>query len=192
MRTIDAKACFNSQGIYGREVTARIMAAEKKGVTELQKMLIGDINQLLLGLAQDNGVNLADITAVVCAGNTAMGHFLLGLPPDNIRRFPYVPVSVAPSPLRAAEVGIEINPRGLLYSLPGISGWVGSDLTAGILATEMHEKEELSLLVDIGTNGEIVLAKGGELITTSTAAGPAGGRAVFATHLAQPLTGLVG
>ena len=173
IKTIDAKACFNSQGIYGREVTARMMAAEKKGVDELQKLLIGDINQLIRGLAQDNHVSLGDITAVVCAGNTAMGHFLLGLPTDNIRRFPYVPVSVAPSPLRAAEVGIEINPRGLLYSLPGISGWVGSDLTAGILATEMHEKEELSLLVDIGTNGEIIIGNRDWLVASSASAGPA-------------------
>ena len=157
VQTVDAKACFNSGGIHGREVTGRMIAAEKKGIEELQKLLIDDINQLIRELVADNEVSLKDITAVVCAGNTAMGHFLLGLPTYGIRRFPYVPVSVAPSPLQAAEVGIEINPRGLLYSLPGISGWVGSDITAGILATEIHEQDELSVLMDIGTNGEIVV-----------------------------------
>jgi uncharacterized 2Fe-2S/4Fe-4S cluster protein (DUF4445 family) len=102
-----------------------------------------------------------------------MGHFLLGLCTRNIRRFPYIPTSVAPPPLRAAEVGLEINPRGLLYSLPGISGWVGSDLTAGILATEINEKDELSLLVDIGTNGEIVVGNKEWLISSSASTGPA-------------------
>ena len=173
IETIDAKACFNSQGIYGREVTGRMITAEKKGIEELQKLLIGDLNQLIEGLAKDNRVNLKDITAIVCAGNTAMGHFLLGLCTRNIRRFPYIPASVAPPPLRAAEVGLEINPRGLLYSLPGISGWVGSDLTAGILATEINEKDELSLLVDIGTNGEIVVGNNEWLVSSSASTGPA-------------------
>jgi uncharacterized 2Fe-2S/4Fe-4S cluster protein (DUF4445 family) len=173
LRTLDAKACFNSQGIYGREVTRRMISAEKKGSVELQKLLIGDINRLVRSLANDNYVSLKDITAIVCAGNPAMGHFLLGLPVPNIRRYPYVANSVEPPPLRAAEVGIEINPRGLLYSLPGISAWVGSDITAGILATKIHESNEISLLVDIGTNGETVIGNKEWIVTTSASAGPA-------------------
>jgi len=173
LRTIDAAACFNSQGIYGREVTGRMISAEKKGAEDLQKLLVGDINQLINQLAKANDVLLKDIIAVVCAGNTAMGHFLLGLPTYHIRRFPYVPASVEPPPLRAAEVGIEINPRGLLYSLPGISGWVGSDLTCGILATGMYDNPEISLLVDIGTNGEIIIGNNEWLVACSASAGPA-------------------
>lgn len=172
-KTIDARACFNSQGIYGREVTRRIITAEEKGVEELQKLLVADINQLIERLSGGNHVHLKDITAVICAGNTAMGHFLLGLCTKNIRRLPYVPTSVAPPPLRAAEVGIEINPRGLLYSLPGISGWVGSDITAGILATEIHKQDDLCLLLDIGTNGEIIIGNKDWLVACSASAGPA-------------------
>jgi uncharacterized 2Fe-2S/4Fe-4S cluster protein (DUF4445 family) len=173
MKTVDAKACFNSQGIYGREVTRRMITAEQKGVEELQRLLVEDINGLITSLADANRVKLKDITAVVCAGNTALGHFLLALNPRNIRRFPYVPVSVSPPPLRAAEVGLKINPRGLLYSLPGISGWVGSDITAGILYTRMNEKKELALLLDIGTNGEVVIGHSEWLVATSASAGPA-------------------
>ena len=173
MKTVDAKACFNSQGIYGREVTRRMITAEQKGVKELQRLLVEDINGLITSLADANHVKLKDITAVVCAGNTAMGHFLLALNPRHIRRFPYVPASVSPPPLRAAEVGLKINPRGLLYSLPGISGWVGSDTTAGILYTRMNEKEELALLLDIGTNGEIVIGHKEWLVATAASAGPA-------------------
>jgi len=171
--TIDAKACFNSQSIHGGEVTARMMAAEKIGCIELQKLLVNDINRLIAELARQHDVNLKNITAVVCAGNTVMGHFLLALPIENIRRFPYIACSVEPPPLRAAEIGININPRGLLYSLPGVSGWIGSDLTAGILATGMHESEEISLLVDIGTNGEVIVGNREWLMGCSASAGPA-------------------
>jgi uncharacterized 2Fe-2S/4Fe-4S cluster protein (DUF4445 family) len=173
LKTIDARACFNAQGMYGREVTARMIRAEKIGGEQLQEPLVKDINQLVEGLATGNGVGLKDITAVVCAGNTAMGHFLLGLPTRNIRRTPYIATSVEPPPLRAAEVGIQINPRGLLYSLPGVSGWVGGDLTAGILATGMNERDEISLLVDIGTNGEVIVGNREWLMACSASAGPA-------------------
>jgi uncharacterized 2Fe-2S/4Fe-4S cluster protein (DUF4445 family) len=173
METLDARACFNSQGIYGREVTRRMMTAEQKGVEELQRLLVEDINGLIDQLADANNVKLKDISAVVCSGNTAMGHFLLGLCTRNIRRNPYVATTVSPPPLRAAEVGLNINPRGLLYSLPAISGWVGSDITAGILSTKMNEREELSLLLDIGTNGEIVIGNREWLVSASASAGPA-------------------
>lgn len=173
LKTLDAKACFNSQGTFGQEVTTRLISAEKKGIKHLQKLLVSDINQLIEALAENNDIDLTDITAIVCAGNTTMGHFLLGLPIEHIRRTPYIATSVEPPPLRAAEVGIQINPRGLLYSLPGISGWVGSDLTAGILATNMHESEEISLLVDIGTNGEVIIGNKEWLIACSASAGPA-------------------
>lgn len=171
--TIDAEACFNSQGVYGREVTGRMIMAERKGVETLQKTLIEDINQLIDGFAAENKISLKNITAVICAGNTAMGHFLLGLPTENIRRTPYASTSIAPPPLRAAEVGININPRGLLYPLPGISSWVGSDLSAGILATGIYRKKELSMLIDIGTNGEVIIGNNEWLIASSASAGPA-------------------
>ncbi len=172
-RTVDARACFNSQSVHGAEVTARMMAAERIGCEDLQKLLVNDINRLITELAEKNGIALKSNTAVVCAGNTVMGHFLLALPIENIRRFPYIAASVEPPPLRAAEVGININPRGLLYSLPGVSGWVGSDLTAGILATGMHESDETCLLVDIGTNGEVIVGNRDWLMACSASAGPA-------------------
>ena len=173
METVDARACFNSQGIYGREVTRRMITAEQKGVEELQRLLVEDINGLIDQMADANSVRLKDISAVVCSGNTAMGHFLLGLCTRNIRRNPYVAATVSPPPLRAVEVGLNINPRGLLYSLPAVSAWVGSDITAGILSTRMNEREELSLLLDVGTNGEVVIGNREWLVSASASAGPA-------------------
>jgi uncharacterized 2Fe-2S/4Fe-4S cluster protein (DUF4445 family) len=171
--TIDASACFNSQSIHGAEVTARIMAAERIGCNELQKLLANNINRLISELCQKHDISLKNITAVVCAGNTVISHFLLALPVENIRRFPYIAASVEPPPLRAGEVGIDINPHGLLYLLPGIGAWVGSDLTAGILATGIHESEETCLLVDIGTNGEVIVGNRDWLMACSASAGPA-------------------
>ncbi len=173
MTTVDAQACFNSQSIYGREVTARIIAAEKKGAAALQKILVEDINRLISTLATRSGVNLKDINAAVCSGNTIMLHFLVGFPTDNIRRSPYIPVSVEPPPFRAAEVGIQINPRGLLYAIPAISGWVGGDLAAGILATGLYEMEGIGMLIDVGTNGEIIIGNREWLMACSASTGPA-------------------
>lgn len=171
--TLDAQACFNSQYVYGREVTARIMAAEKKRNGELQDVLVKDINRLISALATKNSVSLKDITGVACAGNTTMMHLLLGVPVGNIRRNPYIPATVEPPPFRAAEVGIKINPRGLLFSVPCISGWVGGDLTAGILATGLYEMDEIAMLIDIGTNGEIILGNKEWLMACSASTGPA-------------------
>ncbi len=171
--TIDSAACYNSQAIHGSEVTGRMIHSERKSVKVLQKLLVDDINELIRILCEKNDVPIDSINAVVCAGNTAMEHFLLDLSTSNIRRKPFIPVTVEPPPLRAGEVGLQINKRGLLYSLPGISGWVGSDLTAGILAIQMHKKKELGLLIDIGTNGEVILGSSEWLISTSASAGPA-------------------
>jgi len=171
--TMDAEACFSSQSVYGREITARIMAAEKKGPAALQERVVEDINRLIATVASRNSVSLKDITAVVCAGNTTMLHFLLGLPSRNIRRKPYIAATVAPAPFRAAELGVRINPRGLLYCVPGISSWVGGDLTAGILATGLHEREDVAMLIDVGTNGEIILGNKDWLMGCSASTGPA-------------------
>jgi len=172
-KTVDAEACFNSQGMYGREVTGRLISAEKRGGDILAKRIIDDINRLIHALAERNTIRLDDITAIVCAGNTAMQHFLLGLPTQHIRRSPFVATSVNPPAVRAAEIGLQIHPRGLLYSLPGIGSWVGSDLTAGILATGIHEKEEISMLIDIGTNGEVIVGNREWIMACSASAGPA-------------------
>src|SRR5208337_5318645 len=124
-------------------------------------------------MVQRNNVALRNITAVVCAGNTTMSHLLLGLDPSSIRKTPYVSVSAATSPMRAVEVGIQINPRGLLYTVPSIGGWVGGDVTAGIFAVGMHRSEKVQMLIDIGTNGEIAVGNCEWTIACSASAGPA-------------------
>lgn len=172
-KTLDAEARYNSQRGFGAEVTRRILAAERLGVEKLQALVVSDINDLVSLMVERQRVKLSDVLAVLCAGNTAMTHLLLGLPPGALRKHPYVAAALAPPPVRAAEVGIRINPRGLLYVVPGIGGWVGGDITAGLLASGVHRSDELILFVDIGTNGEVVLGCKDWLVACSTSAGPA-------------------
>jgi len=171
---IDAEAVYNSQRAWGEEVTRRIIhAGAPGGLDELQNAVVGNINGLISALAQRNNVALSNITAVVCAGNTTMTHLLLGLDPSAIRKTPYIPVSAATPPVRAVEVGIQVNPRGLLYTVPSIGGWVGGDVTAGIYAVGLRRSKDVQMLIDIGTNGEIAVGNCEWTIACSASAGPA-------------------
>ena len=172
-RTLDAEACYNSQIPYGAEVTRRIIHAERNGAGPLRDAIVGDINGLINTLVTRSGVELHDVIACFASGNTAMLHFLLGLDASHIRKSPYVPATTSPPPVRAAEVGIRINPRGILYSMPAIGGWVGGDITAGILATGLADTPRLTMLIDVGTNGEIVLGNDDWMLACATSAGPA-------------------
>jgi uncharacterized 2Fe-2S/4Fe-4S cluster protein (DUF4445 family) len=102
-----------------------------------------------------------------------MVHFLLNLDPTRIRREPYIASAGFVPPIRAAEVGIQINKRGLLYCLPSVAAYVGSDIVAGVLTTRIHTKKGISLFADIGTNGEVVLGNRDWLVCASSSAGPA-------------------
>ncbi len=171
--TVDAEATYNSQRTFGDEVTRRIIYAEQNGRDKLREAIVDDINNLINTLISRTNIRLNDVIAVLCAGNTAMIHFLLELNSSYLRKEPYIPVCTYPPPIRAAEVGIKINPRGLLYSIPSIASWVGADITAGILATGLYQAEELTMLVDIGTNGEIVIGNRDWMVCCSASAGPA-------------------
>jgi len=168
-------SCYNSQIRFGEDVISRIVYSQenKNGIEELNSAISGDINNLALTLIVQCGTPLHDVNYLVCAGNTTMIHILLGLPLSSIRREPYIPVAGKPPVIRASEAGITIGNRGLLKCLPGVGAYVGSDITAGVLASGMARSEELSLLIDIGTNGEIVLGNNDFLICCSASAGPA-------------------
>jgi uncharacterized 2Fe-2S/4Fe-4S cluster protein (DUF4445 family) len=171
--TLDAEACYNSQMAYGEEVTRRIIYAAREDPKDLQQAVAADINNLISTFIDRNPIDLHDVVTVFTAGNTAMLHFLLGLDPSNIRKSPYIPATTAPPPVRASEVGIKINPRGLLYTTPSIGSWVGGDVTAGILATGLYQTDRLTMLIDVGTNGEIVLGNREWMMACATSAGPA-------------------
>ena len=172
--TIDTEATYNSQIGFGEDYIRRIIYAEQnEAFDELQSRIVHDVNDLIVTLAARQKIDLHKITACACAGNTAMIHFLLNLDPTRIRREPYIASASFVPPIRAAEAGIQINKRGLLYCLPGVAAYVGSDIVAGVLTTQLHTKDGVSLFADIGTNGEVVLSNKDWLVCASSSAGPA-------------------
>jgi uncharacterized 2Fe-2S/4Fe-4S cluster protein (DUF4445 family) len=172
--TVDAEATYNSQIDFGEDYIRRIIYAEENNAfDEMQSRIVRDVNGLITTLAERNRIDIQGITAVICAGNTAMIHFLLNLDPRRIRREPYVASASFIPPIRAAEAGIRINERGLLYCLPGVAAYIGGDIVAGVLATRLFAKKGVCLFVDIGTNGEVVLGNRDWLVCASSSAGPA-------------------
>ena len=173
-KVLGTKATYNKQASFGSDIITRIIyAQEQDGLEKLHHAVIDGMNQMLQELIQEHHIDLNDANCVLCAGNTTMVHLLLRVDPTYIRREPYVPTANFVPTIRAAEAGIKINPRGLLSCVPGISSYVGGDVTAGILSCGLDEEKDLSLLIDIGTNGEIVLGNKEFLISASASAGPA-------------------
>jgi len=168
-------ASHNPQIRYGEDVISRIIhaCAKSDGLTTLSQAVVENINELIAHLVDGEGVTLNDITAVLLAGNTTMIHLLLGLAPCFIRMEPYVPMGCMYPVVKAAETGIRVNPNGLLACVSSVSGYVGGDITAGVLASGMDDSAQLSMLLDIGTNGEIVLGSRDWLVCCSASAGPA-------------------
>jgi uncharacterized 2Fe-2S/4Fe-4S cluster protein (DUF4445 family) len=173
--TIDAEAMYNSQIKFGEDYIQRIIYGEHKydGFKELQNSIINDINSLIGTIALRRKIDPQDIAAVVCSGNTAMIHFLLNLDSRWIRRGPYVASAGSIPPIPARQVGIKINDNGLLYCLPSVAAYVGGDIVAGVLSTRIYNKTGVSLFVDLGTNGEVVLGSHDWMVCASSSAGPA-------------------
>jgi uncharacterized 2Fe-2S/4Fe-4S cluster protein (DUF4445 family) len=173
-KVLGVEGNHNLQAHYGEDVLSRIAYACGKGSLEvLQKAVVENINNLIQTLAKAKGINPEDITSIVAAGNTTMSHLLLGLRPCSIRDDPYVPtVDIYPQ-IMAQEIGIHINPQGILQVLPNIASYIGGDTVAGVLACQMADRPELTCLIDIGTNGEIVVGHNEWLLSCSASAGPA-------------------
>jgi len=173
-KILGTKATYNQQATFGNDVITRIVyAGQSDGLEKLHEAVCNSMNQIIRELIQENKVDLNDVNCIVCSGNTTMIHLLLSVDPAHIRKEPYVPTANFLPVLRAAEAGININPRGLLSCVPGVSSYVGGDTTAGVLSSGIYQKDELCMLIDIGTNGEIVLGNKDFLVACAASAGPA-------------------
>jgi len=169
-------SCYNSQTMFGPDVISRIIYCqqdEPEGCDRLRETVVDDVNRLIEALLEASGWRRDDVCALVVSGNTTMMHLFLGLYPVWIRREPYVGCAYLPPPVRPADAGVRINPAGRVYCLPSVSAFVGSDITAGVLATGLAERAEPCALIDLGTNGEIVIGSREFLICCSASAGPA-------------------
>jgi len=154
-------------------ITRIVYAGQSDGLEKLHEAVCNTMNQIIRELVREHNVDLNDVNCIVCSGNTTMIHLLLSVDPAHIRKEPYVPTANFLPVLRAAEAGINISPRGLLSCVPGVSSYVGGDTTAGVLSSGIYQKDELCILIDIGTNGEIVLGNKDFLVACAASAGPA-------------------
>ncbi|MFZ5800238.1 MAG: ASKHA domain-containing protein [Candidatus Omnitrophota bacterium] len=171
---LGTKSAFNRQASFGSDVITRIIfARESEGLEQLHRAVADGMNAMIQELVREHNVDLNTVTACLCAGNTTMTHLLLQVDPTFIRREPYVATTNFFPAIHAAEAGIKINPHGILACSPGVASYLGGDITAGILSCGMARSSELSLLIDIGTNGEIVLGNKDWLIGCAASAGPA-------------------
>lgn len=171
---VDTASDYNGQIARGEDVISRIIYASKEdGLGELQDLVVGTVNKLLGRLAERNGIAATGIYKMAVAGNSTMIHLFLGLPPESIRLEPYITTTNQPPPVLARDLGLEINPEATVDCLPGVGSYVGADITAGVFSSNICTEKQLSLFIDIGTNGEIVLGDCDWLISCACSAGPA-------------------
>jgi uncharacterized 2Fe-2S/4Fe-4S cluster protein (DUF4445 family) len=174
-RTVCVRGTYNKQAVYGDDVISRIIYAVENegGRLEIQKAVVGTINELIDGMLRENNVPAADVRAAACAGNTTMTHLFLGIDPEHIRLEPYTPVANSLPPVQAGELGLHVNPRALVHCLPGVASYVGGDIMAGARLIGIDRAEELTLFIDVGTNGEMVLGNKDWILACACSAGPA-------------------
>ena len=173
-KELASASALNPQSLHAQDVLSRIrFSAAPGGLAQLQRELIAELNRLIAGLTATAGVSRAWIYEAVFSGNTCMLHLAAGVDPAPLGKYPFTPTLTGGNHLAAADLGLAIAAAGLVYLPPVISAYVGADITAGILAAELNELTGTTLFIDIGTNGEMILASDGLLAATSTAAGPA-------------------
>ena len=182
LQLIDLASCHvlgehafdNPQIAIGPDVLARIHHADSPGgLMELNGLIIGGLNTAVGEICRAAGIEPRDVCAVSVAGNTSMTHLFLGLEPRWIIREPYIPVVNRPGVLKAVDLGIQVSPFARVLVFPNIGSYFGGDLIAGILFSDLHRRKEPALLVDVGTNAEVVLGNQDWLIGCAGAAGPA-------------------
>lgn len=167
-KCVDVYTELNRQSSFGADVISRCEYAShgKNELNALNETLIASVNSAI------EHFNTKDIYHIVFVGNTVMMHMLMKIDPCNIANAPFIPVTTDRITLKAAELGINLD-SAVVDVLPSVAGFVGADTVAAVMASGMHESDELSLLIDIGTNGEMVLGNSEKMLCCSAAAGPA-------------------
>lgn len=168
---------YNGQITRGEDVISRIIYAGKDtGAEELQSLVLDTINKLLVLVCKRAGgleLSPTQILKATVTGNSTMLHLFLKLPPSSIRLSPFITTANAIPLIAAGELGLGINTGGLVDCLPGVASYVGADITAGVYVSGMEQTDTVTLFMDVGTNGEIVLGSREWLVTCACSAGPA-------------------
>jgi uncharacterized 2Fe-2S/4Fe-4S cluster protein (DUF4445 family) len=174
-RSLAVRTAYNGQIDCGQDVISRINYARKpERLEELRTKVLETVNRLTRSACDADAVDVSEVSDAVIAGNTTMIHLLLGLNPEYIRLEPYTPTIMQDLNLTAREIGIEINPETKVYLSPAVGSYVGGDVIAGLLCTDIAlDSEQLNLFIDIGTNGEMVVGNREFLLACACSAGPA-------------------
>lgn len=172
--TVDRRGEYNRQSRHGDDVITRIVHATdcENGLADLQWAAIDTINHLIAGACLAAGVEADQIVCAVIAGNTTMTTVLAGVTPKYLRLEPYIPPAARFPELRASELGLSIHQRAAVHLIPCVASYVGGDIVAGALVTGVGRRDEVELLVDIGTNGEILIGNRDWLVSCACSAGP--------------------
>ena len=172
-RTLAVESRMNPQAQYGADVIMRANYALEHGTEALSMCVRKAVNEMLGSLAEDAGIRREDVFQVCVVGNTCMHHLFLGISPASLVHAPYTPAVSERLVLNAGDYGLDVQRKAELIMLPDIAGYVGADTCGCLLTLRQDLKDEISLMIDIGTNGEMVLGNKERLVTCSTAAGPA-------------------
>jgi uncharacterized 2Fe-2S/4Fe-4S cluster protein (DUF4445 family) len=169
------RSALNDQRIFGADVISRVDAISERpgGLAELHRRTVGQIGAMARSLAENVGGTIEDILALTVAGNTIMLHILAGVSPASIPLAPFPAVFTGRRSCRPRDIGLELADSCTIMLLPSVSGYVGSDIVAGIMAVGMAEDRGVTLFLDLGTNGEMALGGAGGILCCATAAGPA-------------------
>lgn len=172
-KQLGTASCVNPQAAYGADVISRADYTMHHGFDDLTGCVRKAINDLLQELAHAASIQVEEILQICLVGNTCMHHIFFQYPMNSLVLAPYVPYQKGLTKGKAADFQIHIHPEGELIFLPVIAGFVGADTMGCLLAVRPDLKEEITLMIDIGTNGELVLGNRERLVCCSTAAGPA-------------------
>lgn len=170
---------YNGQIARGEDVVSRIIfAAKNGGAGELRQRVLDTINSLLVMACKrvrlpQGKVTPEQVVKVTIAGNSTMIHLLLGIAASSIRLSPFVTAVNQPPLLTGQEVGLRASPGAIVDCLPGVASYVGADITAGVLSSGLDDADNVTLFLDVGTNGEIVLGNRDWLVACACSAGPA-------------------
>ncbi len=165
---------FNGQISYGEDVISRIVFAEKSdGLEKLHTVIVKTINGIIHKLVKQCGCAVENISSITLAGNTTMTQLFLKINPRYIRRSPYVPAATLYPPIKAVDIGIDLNEHASALVYPAVSSYVGGDIVAGVMGSGMYLTDKLTLFLDIGTNAEIVIGNTEWFACAACSAGPA-------------------
>jgi len=173
--TVSTESMPNPQIPFGEDLMSRIsyVMKDKNGAAQLQKAIVDGVNELMAKLCGNRGIEADEILETMVVGNTAMHHMFFGIPAEHVAAAPYAPAVRTSLSMNPGHIGLNTYPFGRVSSLPNIAGFVGADAVADLVSSGLYKDKDIGMMIDIGTNTEIIAGNKERLISCSCASGPA-------------------